>query len=115
LSLDLPDLVLASASPRRRELLERVGVRLVVMPTEIDESLRPGEAAADYVRRIAVEKATAAVQSLADKPALAALPVLAADTTVIVDGRALGKPVDEADARAMLGALAGRRHEVTTA
>lgn len=111
-----PDLILASASPRRRELLERVGLRLRVMPTEIDESVRPGEAPADYVRRIAGEKATAAVQSLAALPELlAGTPVLAADTTVIAGGRALGKPADEAEARAMLNALAGRRHEVTTA
>lgn len=111
-----PDLILASASPRRRELLERVGLRLAVMPTEIDESVRAGEAPADYVRRIANEKAAAAVQALADRPALLAeTPVLAADTTVIVDGRALGKPTDDADARSMLMALAGRRHEVTTA
>ena len=111
-----PDLILASASPRRRELLERVGLRLAVMPTELDESVRPGEAPADYVRRIANEKAAAAVQALADRATLRAeTPVLAADTTVIVDGRALGKPHDEADARTMLMSLAGRRHEVTTA
>lgn len=110
------DLVLASASPRRRELLERVGLRLRVLPTELDESVRAGEAPADYVRRVAAEKAAAAVQALAgEAELLAATPVLAADTTVIVDRRALGKPADEAEARAMLTTLAGRRHEVTTA
>jgi septum formation protein len=115
-ALSPPDLILASASPRRRELLERVGLRLTVLPTEIDESVRAGEAAADYVRRISVEKAAAAVAALAQQPELlATTAVLAADTTVIVDGRAIGKPADEAEARAMLATLAGRRHDVTTA
>ncbi|MES1164523.1 MAG: nucleoside triphosphate pyrophosphatase [Verrucomicrobiota bacterium] len=112
-----PDLILASASPRRRELLERVGLRLAVCPTEIDETPRPGERPADYVRRIALEKAAAGVATLPITPEGAPPhpPLLAADTTVIVDGATLGKPVDEDDARAMLLRLAGRRHEVTTA
>lgn len=113
---DRPDVILASASPRRRELLERLGLRLAVRPTEIDETPRPGEKPTDYVRRIAIEKATAAVALIArDHETLSATPLLAADTTVIVDGSILGKPLDENDARAMLERLAGRRHEVTTA
>ena len=118
------DLILASASPRRRELLERVGLILSVVPADIDESPLPDEAASAYTRRMATEK-LAAVQAMraarraggpnADLDAIAGLPVLAADTTVIVDGEIFGKPADEADARHMLGRLAGRRHEVTTA
>ncbi len=113
---DRPDLILASASPRRRELLERLGLRLAVLPTEIDETPRPGEKPGDYVRRVAIEKAAAAVASLPRVDgAPPTTPLLAADTTVIVDGTILGKPTDEPDARAMLERLAGRRHEVTTA
>jgi septum formation protein len=125
-SSDAPDadLLLASASPRRRELLERVGLRLLVLPAEIDETPRPGEAAGDYVRRMAAEKADAAAgRASAAGAATAALPLLAADTAVVVGGgptaesfsSILGKPRDEADARAMLERLAGRRHEVVTA
>jgi septum formation protein len=105
--------VLASASPRRAELLARVGLRFVVEPAEIDETPRPDEAARDYVVRMAEEKAAATRTRL--EPALAALPVLAADTIVVLDRRILGKPADRADAADMLARLAGRRHEVTTA
>jgi septum formation protein len=131
-----PDLILASASPRRRELLERLGLCLDVQPTDIDESPRPGERPSDYVRRMAVEKATAAVAARSRKTGTtgpsgasaaseasvesdlvtpSVTPLLAADTTVIVDGTILGKPSNEDEARAMLESLAGRRHEVTTA
>jgi septum formation protein len=107
------DLILASASPRRRELLERLGLRLEVAPADLDESPLPGEKAADCVRRLAAAKCDAAVGAL---PASGqTLTVLGADTIVILDGEILGKPRDVADARAMLGRLAGRRHEVTTA
>lgn len=109
---DLVDLILASASPRRRELLERVGLRLEILPADLDESVHPGEAAGDYARRIAAAKCDA----VADGPAAGrTVPVLAADTTVVVGGEILGKPVDDADGRAMLARLAGRRHEVVTA
>lgn len=119
----LVDLVLASASPRRKELLERVGLRLVVVPADIDEAPRAQELAGDYVRRMAVEKAAAGHRAWAARAEAAgssggvasALPLLAADTTVIVDGSILGKPADEGEARQMLARLAGRRHEVTTA
>ena len=91
------DVILASASPRRRELLERIGLRLRVEAADIDESPRPGEGAADYVRRMATSKAEAALGSPGTR------------------GEILGKPADAAEARAMLTRLAGRRHEVTTA
>ena len=108
-----PALVLASASPRRRELLSQLGLSLTVRPVELDETPAAGEKAADYVRRIAGEKCDAAFAALpAEDQALA---VLGADTIVIADGQILGKPRDAADARAMLQRLAGRRHEVTTA
>lgn len=107
------DLVLASASPRRAELLTRVGLRLAVRPADIDETPRTDEAPADYVRRVASEKASAAQAAL--PPELGSLPVLAADTTVILDRQILGKAADAGEARAMLQRLAGRRHEVSTA
>jgi septum formation protein len=113
-----PDLVLASASPRRRELLERLGLALVVAAAEIDETPLPGERPTDYVRRVAAAKcdAVATARVAAGDPAL---PVLAADTIVIIAGEGavaiLGKPTDADDARRMLGRLAGRRHEVATA
>jgi septum formation protein len=109
------DVILASASPRRRELLERIGLRLRVEAADIDESPHPGESAPDYVRRMATSKAEAALGSPGTRAAALAIPLLAADTTVIVSGEILGKPADAAEARAMLTRLAGRRHEVTTA
>jgi septum formation protein len=111
-----PDLVLASASPRRRELLERVGLRLLVRPADVDETPRPGERPGDYVRRISAAKCDAMVVALSNEPdPVPSLPVVAADTIVIVDDDIVGKPRDDADARAMLSRLAGRRHDVTTA
>jgi septum formation protein len=108
------DLVLASASPRRRELLARLGLELVVAPVNIDETPAAGERATDYVRRMAAAKCDAAVAAQPE-PAAAATPVLAADTIVIVDGDILGKPAGADDARRMLARLAARRHDVTTA
>jgi septum formation protein len=111
-----PDLVLASASPRRRELLERLGLALVVAAAELDETPRPGERPEDYVRRVAGAKCDAVAGTRAGA---APLPVLAADTIVVAAGEGapeiLGKPADADDARRMLGRLAGRRHEVATA
>lgn len=106
-----PDLILASASPRRRELLETLGLALVIAPIDIDESVREGEPARDYAARVAGEKCDAAVARL-EAPSLA---VLSADTTVSIGGAILGKPVDVAQAEAMLRRLAGHRHEVITA
>jgi len=100
------NLVLASASPRRRELLRGLGARFTARSTEIDETPRPGEVPAAYVLRLAQEKAAAAARP--------GELVLAADTTVVIDGEILGKPLDGADAQRMLRRLAGREHEVLT-
>jgi septum formation protein len=98
-------LVLASRSPRRRELLASLGLLLDVRPADADESVRPGEAARDYVVRVARAKARAVDGEV----------VLGADTSVVLRGEVLGKPADEADARRMLAALSGTTHEVLTA
>jgi nucleoside triphosphate pyrophosphatase len=101
-------LVLASRSPRRAELLKAAGFEFTVRVADVDETPRDGEAARDYVLRIAGEKARA-VQAAGDEV------VLAADTTVVLGGEIMGKPADAADAARMLRALAGKRHEVITA
>lgn len=115
-----PRLVLASASPRRRELLARIGLTLIVHPMDVDESVLPEELPEAYVRRVAREKAEAALQALAnglgrDQGLSRESAIVAADTIVVVDGTILGKPSSSEDARRMLRLLAGRRHEVTTA
>ena len=102
-------LVLASASPRRRELLERVGFAVRVDPADVDESVLPGESARLYAARVAALKAAAIAAACPDQW------VLAADTVVEVDGAILGKAADEDEARAMLVSLLGRDHSVTTA
>jgi septum formation protein len=102
-------LILASASPRRRELLAQLGLTFQVEPADVDERPHPHEAPGAYVARIARDKAC----TLARRHPGAL--VLAADTTVVLAGQVLGKPEDEADARRMLGALAGRAHQVLTA
>jgi septum formation protein len=103
-----PILRLASASPRRRQLLDLIGVPHVVTPADIDETPIAGEPADHYVMRLAREKAEAIWVRLQD------LPVLAADTTVVVDSEILGKPESESDAQLMLGKLSGREHLVFT-
>ncbi|MBC8026544.1 MAG: septum formation inhibitor Maf [Steroidobacteraceae bacterium] len=103
-----PVLRLASASPRRRQLLELIGVPHVVTPADIDETPRVAEPPAEYVMRLAREKAETVWSRHVD------LPVLAADTTVVVDGEILGKPESEADAHYMLEKLSGREHVVHT-
>ncbi len=108
-----PALILASGSPRRRELLAQAGFSFSVRAADIDETPRPGEAAAAYVERLAQEKAQAvcAFSGDADPPAL----VLAADTSVVLaDGIILGKPANDADAARMLGLLSGATHSVMT-
>lgn len=102
-------LLLASASPRRRELLWQLGVPHRIAAPGLDESLLPGEAADAHALRLAAAKAAAV------RARDASLPVLGADTVVVLDGAVLGKPRDEADAARMLAALAGRGHEVLTA
>ncbi|MEZ5500375.1 MAG: Maf family protein [Steroidobacteraceae bacterium] len=107
-----PVICLASASPRRRELLAQIGVPHHAVAAAIDESRRTGETARAYVARLARAKCTA----IHAQPALSrALPVLAADTVVSVDEDLLGKPVDRAEALAMLRRLSGRQHVVLTA
>jgi len=105
-------IVLASASPRRSELLRQIGIDHVVRPVEVDESVRPGEAPAAYVLRLADAKARALRAQLATAERR---PILAADTTVALEGAILGKPRDADDARAMLERLSGRTHQVHTA
>ena len=102
----MPALVLASGSPRRRELLEGLGLRFTVRPVHLDETPRPGEPPRDYVLRLAAGKAAARIGP--------GELVLAADTTVVVDGEILGKPEDAGDARRMLRLLSGREHSVLT-
>jgi septum formation protein len=104
-----PVLRLASASPRRRELLAQIGVPHAVAVADVDESARDGEAITAYVERVARAKAAAIWDRERD------LPVLGADTTVVLDGVSLGKPRDRAQGLSMLAALAGREHRVLTA
>ncbi|HEY0520861.1 MAG TPA: Maf family protein [Ilumatobacteraceae bacterium] len=99
--------VLASASPRRQDLLSAIGVRFTVREPDIDESPLDGELPEVYVRRLASAKADAVRADVGDL-------VIAADTTVDVDGRILGKPVDRGDAESMLRSLSGRTHRVHT-
>lgn len=113
---------LASRSPRRRELLTQIGVRfdLLLFRTgpredeEVNEAWLPGETPEAYVQRVARAKAHFGAGLLARRP-LVARPVLAADTTIDVDGEIIGKPHDEADAMAILARLSGRTHRVLTA
>jgi septum formation protein len=129
-----PQLYLASNSPRRRELLAQIGVRYAVVALELDEAPWPGERPEDYVVRVALDKAQAGRRLIAgdldadglglrssrgregiaphDGPPRSALPVLAADTAVVVDGQILGKPADAGHAAAMLRLLSGRTHRV---
>lgn len=103
---------LASASPRRRELLEQIGVAYEVRPVEIDETRLPKEPATDYVRRVAIAKARECRSGSGrggDD-----CPVLAADTAVVLGDEVFGKPGDRSRALAMLAALSGRRHTVAT-
>ena len=109
----LRPLILASASPRRQELLKSAGLRFKVVHSPHEEKPLPGEAAADYARRAARGKAEATLALLGSKDQKAAL--LAADTIVLLDGRILGKPACGEEALTMLRALAGRAHTVITA
>jgi len=102
-------LILASQSPRRAELLRNAGYSFEVRPAEVDERVRAGEPALEYVQRLAREKALAV---LATAPAEAV--VLGADTTVVLDGECLGKPADAEEAQQMLARLSGRVHQVMT-
>lgn len=114
ISRDRP-LLLASASPRRRELLELARIPFEVVRVPIDESIAKGEHALAYVARIARAKLAAAAVSLDEKTRARAAVVLAADTTVILEDRVFGKPENDDEARAMLKALSGAKHDVVTA
>ena len=102
------ELVLASASPRRKALLEAAGVVCTVIPADVDETPEPGETPSAHVRRLARAKALEVARS---EPHAV---ILGADTVVVIDGDILGKPVDAADARDMLRRLSGRVHQVYT-
>jgi septum formation protein len=104
-------LILASASPRRRDLLAQAGFEFAVITGDIDESQREGENPVAYTSRLAAEKALAVFDALVETDDVF---VVGADTTVAVDGVMLGKPVDVADAEYMLYRLQGRAHSVTT-
>lgn len=103
-------LILASASPRRHELLARLGVRFLVEAAAIDESVHTGEKPLAYVARMAREKAAAVADRRGD-----GATILAADTSVVIDGDVLGKPADHFQALGMLARLSGRTHSVITA
>ena len=108
--MNFDQLWLASASPRRRQILGWTGIQFHFLSTDIDESINTGEKAEDYVSRLAVEKANAAIEKIPSDGL-----VIAADTTVVLNGEVLGKPVDRADASQMLTSLRNRQHEVITA
>ncbi len=101
-------LVLASASPRRADLLRAAGIPFTVEVADVDEALRAGETAEAYVLRVAREKASAVARRKSGSP------VLGADTTVVAEGVILGKPGDDGEARTMLERLSGRVHDVLT-
>ena len=103
-------IILASASSRRRELLDQIGVSYVVFPVDIDETPGVKEIPRNYVKRVAAAKSAACIKGFRSK-----LPVLAADTSVVIDGEILGKPKNEADATKMLSQLSGNTHSVYSA
>jgi septum formation protein len=107
-----PGVLLASASPRRSELLRQIGVEHEVRPVDVDETWHPGEAPVEYVLRLAEEKARALWDRL---PADGRQAVLAADTTVALEGEVFGKPAGREDLIEMLTRLSGRTHQVHTA
>ena len=106
--MDSQLLILASASPRRQELLSSAGISFEVLPSEVDEGFREGEPPEEYVLRLARRKAKKAGERHKDRW------VLAADTVVVIDGRILGKPGDRQEVREMLGVLSGQEHRVIT-
>jgi septum formation protein len=111
-------LLLASGSPRRRDLLADAGYEFDVLPVAVDEGRKQGEAPEEYVRRMASAKSARAVEMLGNRPEIrdreVRRAVLGADTVVVVNGRILGKPRDDDQARSMLQLLSGQNHEVVT-
>ncbi len=106
----MPKIILASASPRRQELLNQINVRHLVQIVDIDETPLFNESPTDYVQRLAAEKAAACVQQFNSQ-----LPILAADTTVVLGDHIMGKPQNQNEALAMLRQLSGNTHQVFTA
>jgi len=104
-------IILASASPRRRELLAQIGVRAFVQAVDIDESHKPGESVMAYVQRLAMEKAQCGFETIKNDKNL---PVLGSDTVVEIDGRILGKPKSRQQAKEMLQQLSAKKHTVHT-
>lgn len=104
-------IILASSSPRRRELLEQIGLRIMVQAVDIDELQKPGEAALGFVQRLAREKAKSGFEIINNPQQL---PVLGSDTIVVVDGNVLGKPENRQHAKQMLQQLSGKKHAVHT-
>ena len=104
-------IILASASPRRRELLAQIGVRAFVQAVDIDESHKPGESVITYVQRLAMEKAQCGFTTINNDNHL---PVLGSDTIVEIDGRILGKPESRQQAKQMLQQLSAKKHTVHT-
>jgi septum formation protein len=107
-----PSIYLASASPRRRELLNQIEVNFSVLSVEVDERRFDNESPIDYVKRVAIAKAQAGWDSLAPDQQR---PVLGSDTSVVLEGDVLGKPKDDRDARQMLKRLSASTHQVMTA
>ena len=103
----IAQLILASASPRRQELLQQIGVSYIVHPIDLDETAKKNELPEKYVKRMAAEKSAACINKT--------LPILAADTSVVIDGQILGKPEDQQHAEAMLTLLSGKVHTVYSA
>ncbi len=106
-----PQIILASASPRRFELLQQINVRAIVQSVDIDESQKPDEPVMDYVQRLAMEKAQCGFETIENEQKL---PVLGADTIVEVHGVILGKPENRSQAKYMLQQLSGKKHTVHT-
>lgn len=113
----IPSLYLASQSPRRRELLAQIGVDFQTLMVDVVEQRLAGEMPADYVRRLAADKAKAGGKLLLEggSGAASTIPILGSDTVVVLGDQVLEKPADEADAVAMLLSLSGRTHKVMTA
>ena len=111
--INIQTIILASRSPRRVELLKQIGIESIVRPADVDETPLAGEAPEKYVQRVAKQKVIVTAKNL--KSEFANLPVLAADTTVALNGEILGKPENDADAIAMLKKLSGSKHAVYTA
>ncbi|MDH5471517.1 MAG: Maf-like protein [Gammaproteobacteria bacterium] len=105
-----PQIILASASPRRQALLDQIGVSYQVLPVDIDETVKPGESAEDCVIRLALEKAVTGLNKSETK-----LPVLGSDTIILLNKQILGKPENRMHAIQMLSSLSGQSHQVLTA